>query len=55
LPRLRDIDNAAYIGFARIVNGIDLLAAIRPGISASVFNAETVGNAATVVKTVATK
>jgi hypothetical protein len=29
------------IGFARIVQGIDLLAAIRPGISASVFNAET--------------
>ncbi|MEA2236914.1 MAG: hypothetical protein QOC81_1638 [Thermoanaerobaculia bacterium] len=43
------------VGFGRIIKGIDLLAAIQPGISASVLTAETVNSATPVVKTLAAK
>ena len=43
------------IGFARIVKGMDLLAAIQPGTSASIVNAETVLRPDAVAKVVAAK
>ncbi|MDP9362183.1 MAG: hypothetical protein M3P29_12120 [Acidobacteriota bacterium] len=51
-PKERD---SSCIGFARIVKGIDLLAAFTPGTSASLVNAETVGNPTPVARTVAAK
>ncbi len=48
-------NDATCIGFARIVKGIDLLAAIQPGTSASIVNAETVLRPDAAAKVVAAK
>lgn len=47
--------DSSCIGFARIVKGIDLLAAFTPGTSASLVNAETVGRPTAEAKIVAAK
>jgi cyclophilin family peptidyl-prolyl cis-trans isomerase len=50
----KEADNTC-VGFGRIVKGIDLLAAIAPGTSASVVNAETLSNASAAARIVAAK
>jgi hypothetical protein len=48
-------NDGTCIGFARILKGIDLLAAIQPGTSASIVNAETVLRSDAAAKVVAAK
>jgi hypothetical protein len=47
--------DSTCVGFARIVKGLDLLAAIQPGTSASIVNAETVLRSDAEAKVVAAK
>ena len=54
MDRVQEADSTCT-GFGRIVKGMDLLSAIRPGTSVSVAGAETVNGTATIAKVVAAK
>lgn len=54
MDRPKETDNTC-VGFARIVKGIDLLAALTPGTSVSVVNAETSRNPVSAAKVLAAK